>query len=142
MNQLFVRVVLLCAVVVCILYFIKNKNLAKKIKIKPLSPDRNSSESYNRYDVLLGSSRNVSNLAEIEMKLATCQQQTGLIETEINSLQNQITEKKQQSFLSCQAKIKQKIDNYKRLYKSLHNVDIPNKELLELENKIGLDNKI
>jgi|LauGreDrversion4_2_1035121.scaffolds.fasta_scaffold00715_24 peptidoglycan hydrolase CwlO-like protein len=142
MNQLFVRVVLLCAVVVCILYFIKNEDFAKKIKIKPLAPDRNSSSSYNRYDVLLGSSRNLSNLAELEMKLATCHQQTGLIETEINTLQNQITEKKQQSFISCQAKLKQKLDAYKRLYKSIHNVDIPNKELLELENKIGIDNKI
>lgn len=141
MNQLFVRVVLLCFVVVCSLYVIKHGQWNKNIVIKSLTPDRNP--SFNRYDVLLyGSTRNLNSLSDIEMQLATCNQQTGLLDVEINNLQNQISEKKQQNLISCQNKLKQRFGIYKRLYKSINSSDISNRELLELENKIGLENKL
>lgn len=139
MNLLFVRVVFLCFVVVCCTYFINHK---RWLKTAPLTLNSDLSRSVNSYDVLnkYGSSRNVhsSRLEDIEMKLSSCNQQSGLLDVEINSLQNHFIEKMQQNFISCQNKLKQKIGVYKKLYKNINNEEMPENELLDLENKIGV----
>jgi hypothetical protein len=164
MNQLFVRVVLLCSVVVCVWYFINASKWSETTVIIPLNPNRNSPYVFgddngdvntnragtrgvtplNRYDVLLnkyGSTKNLTNLADVEIQLNMCNQQTGLLEVEINTLQTQLAEKKQQTFNTCQQRLKNRIAFYKRLYKGINNVEMSDRELVELENKIGIEPK-
>jgi hypothetical protein len=153
MNQLFVRVVLICSVVICIWYFIIISKWSKKIILVPaktvppkvagiLVPSETTPPDEARRLVVYGSTKNLNNLTDIETQLYVCNQQTGLIEVEINNLQTLLTEKKQQSFSSCQQKLKNRLSFYKKLYKSIYNVDMSNKELTELENKIGIETKI
>jgi len=157
MNQLFVRVVLLCSVVVCSLYFISTSKWNKKIRIIPFPPNRSAATTKSRgvvdgtpldgdnYDVLVngyGSAKNLPSLTDIETQLNECTQQTGLLDFEINVLQTQLAEKKQQTFVSCQHRLKNRLAFYKRLYKGINNAEMSDREVLELERKIGLENRI
>lgn len=134
MNQLFVCVVLLCVVIVSSYQFIKVNKLDKKITIVPLP---HSSELSDSMSNMYRSTKSLNVLPNAEVQLNMCNQKTSLIDAEINILQNRITEKKQQTIVSCQNKLKAKIDTYKKLYKHLNNVDISADELTELENKLG-----
>lgn len=140
MNQLFVCVVLLCVVVVISYRFIK----ANKIIISPLNPPSGLSDSFNIYDSipkpsLYSSSKSLNVLPTAETQLQLCNQQTVLIDAEINNLQSRLTEKKQQNVIGCQSKLKTRFDVYKKLYKSLTGADMSADELAALENKIGLE---
>jgi len=142
MNQLFVCVVLLCAVIVSSYYFIKINKWDKKIKIAPLKPSGNVPDSFKNYDSIsnmYSSSKSLNVLTNTEAQLHMCNQQSALIDAEINTLQNRLTEKKQQNAISCQNKLKIKLDIYKKLHKSLNGIDMSSDELAELENKIGFE---
>jgi hypothetical protein len=156
MNQLFVRVVLLCSVVACSLYFISTSKWNKKIRILPLPLNRTAATTKSDgvldvtpvngvYDVLVngyGSAKNLPSLTDIETQLNECNQQTGLLDLEINTLQTQLAEKKQQTFISCQHRLKNRLTFYKKLYKGINNAEMSDREVLELERKIGLENRI
>lgn len=137
MNQLFVCAVLLCVVVVSGYQFIKTNKWDKKIVIAPLASSRNLSDSFNHYDSIsnqYGSTKSLNVLTSAETQLSACNQQIALIDAKINTLQNQLAEKKQQNLISCQSKLKNKIEVYKKLYRNINNTDIPVNELTELEN--------
>lgn len=169
MNQLFIRLVLLCAVVVCGTFVVNFKKSTKNnmmVPVKSLNskvlhstktvvtqlppklvpPKVDKKIPLNKYnDVILDkykSDRNLNSLTEIEMQLATCNQQSGLLDVELQNLQNTLAEKKQQNFINCQNKLKQKIGIYKKIYKTIHNVEMTNNEVLELESKIGIESKL
>ena len=142
MNHLFVCVVLLCVVIVISYHLIKTNKWDKKIIIAPLNPSGDPSDSFNNYDPisnLYRSSKSLNVLPNAETQLHICNQQTVLIDAEINNLQSRLTEKKQLHAISCQSKLKTKLDVYKKLYKSLNGVDMSVDELAALENKLGLE---
>jgi hypothetical protein len=142
MNQLFVCVVVLCAVLVSSYYFIKINKRDKKITIMPLKSSGNLTNSFNNYDSIsnmYSSSKNLNVLTNTESQLHMCNQQTALIDAEINTLQSRLTEKKQQNAISCQNKLKIKLDIDKKLHRSLNGIDMSSDELAELENKIGFE---
>lgn len=134
MNLLFVCVVLLCVVVVSSYQFIKINKLDKKITIVPLPRSGELSDSMSH---LYRSTKSLNVLPNPEVQLNMCNQKTSLIDEEISILQNRIVEKKQQTVIICQNKLKDKIDIYKKLYKKINNVDMSADELTELENKLG-----
>jgi hypothetical protein len=138
MNQLFVCVVLLCAVVIYIYSFTKSDKRDIKNIIVPLAPHR----SLPDYDVITnkyGSTRALDGLTDVEMQLNTCNQQTGLIDVEIQKLQSRLIEKNKKSVLDCQSKLKSKFGIYRRLYKNINNADMSASEISELENRVGIE---
>jgi hypothetical protein len=88
---------------------------------------------------MYSSSKNLNILTNTESQPHMCNQQIALIDAEINTLQNRITEKKQQNAIICQNKLKSKLDIYKKLHRSLNGIDMSSDELAELENKIGFE---
>ena len=138
MNQLFVCVVLLCAVVIYIYSFTKSDKRDIKNIIVPLAPRR----SLPDYDVITnkyGSTRTLDGLTDVEMQLNTCNQQTGLLDVEIQKLQSRLIEKNKKSVLDCQSKLKSKFGIYRRLYKNINNADMSASEISELENIVGIE---
>lgn len=78
------------------------------------------------------------NIANAEFHLLECEQQSRLLDVELTKLQNDFNVKKNDQFAKCSASLNAKIENWKKLFKSVHG-ETPNEiQINALKNKIGI----